>query len=907
MDARRWAMIESLYDGALSKEPGERSSYLAHECREHPELQAEVESLLRCAEEELNSPLEGSSPTLSLLPDVGFAKAAIDDRYRLLRLIGEGGMGEVWLAEQKKPVRRRVAIKLIKAGMDTREVMARFESERQALALMDHPAIAKVFDAGSTPAGRPYFVMEYVPGIPITHYCDQHKLTVRERLQLFVQVCEGVRHAHQKAIIHRDLKPSNILVTEVDNRPAPKIIDFGIAKAVSQPLTENTFATRLGAFIGTPEYMSPEQADPASDDVDTRADVYSLGVVLYELLAGAAPLDLQKLTVEEMLRKLRSEDAPRPSAKLRVLRDEAVAAAQNRSSEPRALIRQLQGDLDSIVLKALEKERARRYGAPSELAADIEHYLRYEPVSARSAGAGYRAWKYVRRHRIGAAFAATLVFVLVTAVIVSWRIALRATRAEQEATAVSNFFQNDLLRQASVDGQNRSGDKPDPNLTVRTALDRAAARIPGKFADRPLLESYIRRTIGATYYDLSLYPQAEREYKRALELHERILGARNRDTLGTKWSLASIYESAGKLKEAEELMLETLQSQRRILGKEHADTLQSQWDLATIYHKEGRYSEAEALYKDLIPIQQRRLGKDNTDVLGIAADLATLYTDEGKYAQAEPVEREVLDSMLRVRGKGSRDTLAVMGNLAMLYGFEDRFVDSEALYRQAVDGLRRLEGKEDHDTLLETEGLAWASDHLGKYAEADALFSEVLETQTRVLGRDHPETLVTMFDLAASYRRRGKYAEAERLLLQVVDARQRKLGKANPDTVAAIADLGSLYVIEGRYGEAGQLLQGAVQNFEKAPGDDWNRDRVRSALGASLAGQRQYAEAEPLLVNGYQKMLERRTSIPNGKPQLEQAGAWILRLYRDSAQPDKVKEWEQKFKQAGLVVASNGP
>jgi eukaryotic-like serine/threonine-protein kinase len=767
--------------------------------------------------------------------------------------------------------------------MDTREVMARFESERQALALMDHPAIAKVFDAGSTPAGRPYFVMEYVPGIPITHYCDQHKLTLRERLQLFFQVCEGVRHAHQKAIIHRDLKPSNVLVTEVDNRPAPKIIDFGIAKATSQPLTENTFATRLGAFIGTPEYMSPEQADPASDDVDTRADVYSLGVVLYELLAGTVPLDLRKLTVEEMLRKLRSEDVPRPSAKLRALRDEAVVAAQNRSTEPRALIRQIQGDLDSIVLKALEKERARRYGAPSELAADIEHHLRDEPVLARPAGTGYRTWKYVRRHRVGAAFAAILALVMVTAVIVSWRIALRATRAQQASEAMSNFLQDDLLRQASVDGQNQSGIKPNPNLTVRAALDRAAARIKGKFADQPLIEASIRQTIGSAYWDLTLYDQAEREIQRALELSERILGGLNQNTLQSKRSLAASYFRAGKLQEAVRLSAETLEGQRRVLGKESSDTLSTELDLANVYYKTGKYAEAEALYKELLGIQQRRLGKNSAITLAIAADLAALYADQGKYAQAEPMEQELVDSTRRVHGIESRDTLVVMANLAMLYGYEDKFVQSEALYRQVVDGLRRLEGKEDHDTLLQTEGLAWASDHLGKYAQADALFSEVLEAQNRVLGKDHPETLVTMFDLAASYRRRGRYADAERLLVQVVDTRRRKLGLAAPGTVEAVADLGSLYVIEGRYGEATQLLRGAIQNFEKAPGDDWNRDRVRCALGASLAGQRYYAEAEPLLVNGYQKMMERRTSIPNGKPQLEQAGAWILRLYRDSA------------------------
>jgi serine/threonine protein kinase len=315
--------------------------------------------------------------------------------YHLLQRIGAGGMGEVWLAEQREPVRRRVALKLIKAGMDTREVVARFESERQALALMDHPAIAKVFDAGSTPEGRPYFVMEYVAGIPITDYCDKHKLSPRQRLELFILVCEGVQHAHQKAIIHRDLKPSNILVTEVDGKPVPRIIDFGVAKATSQRLSAGTMYTRVGSIIGTLGYMSPEQADSAGEDIDTRTDVYSLGVVLYELLVGALPFDFNKLAYDEILRRLREEDAPRPSTKLRTVGGGSAITAQNRGADLPTLTRQLRGDADAIALKALEKDRARRYATPSELAADVGRYLRNEPVTARPASTGYRVRKYI--------------------------------------------------------------------------------------------------------------------------------------------------------------------------------------------------------------------------------------------------------------------------------------------------------------------------------------------------------------------------------------------------------------------------------------------------------------------------------------------------------------------------------
>src|SRR5271156_3219535 len=389
--------------------------------------------------------------------------------YQLLQLVGEGGMGQVWLAEQKQPVQRRVALKLIKVGMDTREVVARFESERQSLALMDHPTIAKVFDAGSTPEGRPYFVMEYVDGIPITAYCDQHRLTVRQRMELFILVCEGVQHAHQKAIIHRDLKPSNILVTEVDGKPMPRIIDFGVAKATSQ-LSAGTMYTQLGAIVGTLGYISPEQADSAGQDVDTRTDVYSLGVVLYELLVGALPLDFYKLAYDEVLRRLREQDVPRPSTKVRTLGGESAVMAQNRGADIPTLSRQLRGDADAITLKALEKDRKRRYATPLELAADIGHYLRNEPVTAHAPSVGYRARKFFRRYRVGLITAAAFVLVLIAATAVSIRQSIRANREAAIAQAVNDFLQNDLLGQASTSNQS----KPDPNLKVRTALDRAA-------------------------------------------------------------------------------------------------------------------------------------------------------------------------------------------------------------------------------------------------------------------------------------------------------------------------------------------------------------------------------------------------------------------------------------------------
>jgi eukaryotic-like serine/threonine-protein kinase len=394
--------VDELFGAALELAPAARSAFLDRECGD-PQLRRAVEELL-AAHDDAGSFLAHPIFEPATLDAPGPSGVNIGP-YHLLELIGQGGMGEVWRAEQKQPVRRRVAIKLIKVGMDTREVVARFESERQALALMDHPAIAKVFDAGSAPEGRPYFVMEYVAGMHITAYCDKHRLSTRQRLELFIQVCEGVQHAHQKAIIHRDLKPSNILVSEVSGKATPRIIDFGVAKATSQQLCAGTVYTRTGAIVGTLGYMSPEQADSAGQDIDTRTDVYSLGTVLYELLVGTLPFEFQGLAYDEMLRRLRELDAPRPSTRLLTLGDDSAITARNRGSDLRTLARQLRGDPDAIALKALEKDRARRYATPSELAADIERYLRNEPVSAHPPAVGYRARKYFRRHRLGVAVA----------------------------------------------------------------------------------------------------------------------------------------------------------------------------------------------------------------------------------------------------------------------------------------------------------------------------------------------------------------------------------------------------------------------------------------------------------------------------------------------------------------------
>ena len=997
MSEERWDQVRELFHHALDLSSADRGAFLQAACTDAA-IRAEVESLLGHADSSLlESPaVEGvreaieavisdqpSGPNgggTGFLQSVSGGEGTVIGRYRLLEKIGEGGMGEVWRAEQREPIRRQVAFKLVKAGMNTREVIARFESERQALAVMDHPAINKVFDAGSTPGGAPYFVMEYVDGAPITAFCDNHRLTIRERLELFVRVCEGVEHAHQKAIIHRDLKPSNILVTEVDGQAAPKIIDFGVAKALAQKLGADSLFTRAGALVGTPEYMSPEQATSAGEDIDTRTDVYALGVILYELLAGERPIALQTIAFEEFLRRLREQEPEKPSARIRSHDQAALSeVARKRQAAPAALAKQMCGDLDSIALKALEKDRSRRYGSPSDLAADIGRYLRNERVLAVPPSAAYRARKFARRYRAALIVTAAMVLVLIAATAISIRQSIRANREAAAAQAVNDFLRNDLLAQASVNTQARPNVKPDPDLKVRTALDRAAARATGKFDRQPEVEADIRDTIGQTYMDLGLYPEARTQLQRALELDRRVFGVKNPKTLKIMSRLGYAAFLQGKYPEAEALEEQALEVQRHLLGADHPDTLYSLSNLAVVYYSQGKYAQAEALDRQILEIRRRVLGPEHPDTLASMNNLAIVYYLQGKYAQAEPLysqtleirrrvlgpehpstlstmnnlaldyvaldkyaQAEALDSQAlqirrRVLGLEHRDTLSSLSNLANIYYYQGKYAQAEPLYSQAVEILRRVLGPEHPDTLLSMSNLGAVHHNRGQYALAEALDGQILDIRRRVLGPEHPNTLFSINNLANVYSAQGKYAQAEPLFRQTLDVRGRVVGPKHPDTLTTLsdfafmyqrqgkyalaesyaaqalsrrrdavgaspsdamtsaADLALAYQSQGKFSESEPLAHEALEFDRKNHPDDWQRFRAESLLGASLAGQKKYAEAEPLLVDGYQGMLARkeRMAVPAWY-HLDRAREWVVRLYLESGQPQKAAEWKKK-------------
>ncbi len=773
--------------------------------------------------------------------------------YHLIRKLGEGGMGQVWLAEQTAPIKRQVALKLIRVGRFDDSVLQRFYAERQSLAMMDHPSIAKVFDAGATSDGQPYFVMEYVPGQPITDYCDRKRLKIRERLELFIKVCEGVQHAHQKAIMHRDLKPANILVVEVDGKPVPRIIDFGLAKAASPQLDGETLAlmTQAGGWVGTPGYMSPEQADPGVMDVDTRTDVYSLGAVLYVLLTGSLPFETNKQRFDAFLRRLREEDPLRPSSKVSADKQTSKHTAEARGAEPQQLASLLHGDLDWITMKALEKDRARRYGSPMELAADIGRYLGNEPVTARPASVGYRARKYVLRYKALVAAAAAVFLVLVAGVITSTWQAVKARRAEAQAKqqsaiaqAVNDFLQKDLLAQASSFNQSR----PDPDMKVRSALDRAAQNIEGKFKDQPEVEAAIRSTIGETYSDLGLYADSRKQLEKALELSRGSLGPDNLKTLQIMVSLGWLAQEQGHIEEAEKLQKQALDAGRRALGATNPTTLTALRRLGGVYLQESKYPQAEATLSEALQSLKRVDGSDNLDILSATNNLGAVYKQEGKFAQAEVMYRHGWDISKKLFGADSPKTLPIMGNLGVLLNHVGKKSEAEEIDRQTLEIARRVLGPEHPYALMAMDILAIACAEQGKYAEAESLNNQEFEIKRRVLGPDHPETLRALGNLGEDYALAGNYPRAEEFLSQAVEAEKRTVGFRSDLTLDHMNILADAYAKDRQPAKAEQLDFQVFTKRREFLGAG-NPDTLQSlnALARDYKAEGKLAQADELL------------------------------------------------------------
>ena len=727
--------------------------------------------------------------------------------YRILQTLGEGGMGVVYVAEQTEPVRRRVALKIMKLGMDTKQIVARFEAERQALAVMEHPNIARVLDGGATETGRPYFVMELVRGVPLTGYCDMHRLSTRERLALFVPVCQAVQHAHQKGVIHRDLKPSNVLVAVQDDRPVPKVIDFGIAKAVAQPLTERTLVTDYGTAIGTPAYMSPEQAEMSGLDVDTRTDIYSLGVMLYELLVGRLPLDPAELGMPVFLAQLvmRDSSPPTPSVRLSTLGGERISIASSRRTEPGTLRRELKGDLDWIVMKAMDPDRTRRYDTVNGLAMDLGRYLADEPVVARPPSAGYRLAKFVKRHRAGAAGAAIAILALVIGTTLATVGLVRARRAEattrQEATAlrrVANFLVG--LFHVSDPSEARGN-----TITAREILDRGANQITTELNDQPAVQARLMQTMGEVYSELGLYDEARPLLQQAIARREQLDGRSQLGVTSGLMDLALVARRQGSFAQAESLYVRALGIREAALGPNDSLVATTLSGLGGLYFTQGKYAEADSVLQRAIAIWEHALGPDAPELAGPVGTRGAVAWAEQRYADAEPLLRRALALNERAHGPDDLDVAASLNNLGALYWSEKKYAGAESLYVRAQHIYEKVLGPEHPDvaSILNNLGeLAWAQH---KYQEAEPLFRRSLAIKQKVLKPDHPSIAVSENGLANVLRDEGHYREAEVLYQRALALRQRVLGPDNPGVAETLRDYATLLRRTGRATQAARL------------------------------------------------------------------------------------------------------
>jgi serine/threonine protein kinase/tetratricopeptide (TPR) repeat protein len=897
--------VKAIFVHAIEKVPAEGwEGYLDGACADQPELRQEVARLLTAHAQ--SGALLDKGPlgaTVTVAHSVAPLLGAQIDKYKLLEQIGEGGYGVVFMAEQQTPVHRRVALKLIKPGMDSRQVLARFEAERQALAMMDHPNIAKVFDGGVTDQGRPYFVMEYVKGIPVTEYCDKACLSIQDRLLLFLPVCQAVQHAHQKGIIHRDLKPSNVLICLYDGKPVPKVIDFGLAKAMHQSLTEHTLFTAHGQMVGTPLYMSPEQAEFNNLDIDTRTDVYSLGIMLYELLTGSPPLEserLQRAAWQEVLRLIKEEDAPTPSSRLSSSGSLPTIAAQ-RGAEPAQLGRAVRGDLDWIVMKALEKDRGRRYESASALAADLSRHLANEPVEAAAPSRTYRLRKFVRRNKRSVIASAAMLAALVAGV-VGTTIGLvgeARQRAEAEkqaaiADAVSQF-QAEML--ASADPNRMLGDK----VTVLQAIQAAVKELDaGRLKDQPLVEARVREVIGVTLNSLGHYDEAKPNLERGLALQTKSQPESDPARADYLFSLAVLARSQGKYAEAEDLYRQALEIRRQSLPESDPSIWASLSNLAEVMRLEGKLDEAEALARQAVDLARQAPPTAQRDVAPALHALAVVLQTRGRPAEAEPLYRDALAINRRVLPEGHPEMALYLGNLATVLSDQGKFAEAEPLYREVIEVYRQNLPADHPEQGKVLSNLALLLDRQGQAKEAERLARKALEIHRKALRADDPELAGALNNLGTILMHQGQYADAVPYLRESLDIIRQTPPPGFPFTANVLNNLAETLLGNGKPAESEPLFREALVALEQTGTNErWKFGITRQGLGRSLAALERRADAEAELLEA-ERILAAEPVMARGYRQKCIAALAALYTSWDEAAPgkgydDKARQWKARL------------
>jgi serine/threonine protein kinase len=818
-----------IFTRALELPEEERAAYLAQACGSDEALRLLVEGLLRAhvdaagfmeeapitlgavgsTEQDAGEPCEKSEFVM------GENLGDRIDRYKLVQRLGEGGCGVVFMAEQEEPVRRLVALKVIKPGMDTKSVIARFEAERQALALMDHPNIAKVLDAGTSESGRPYFVMELVRGFKITDYCDRNSLSTAARLDLFMQVCHAIQHAHQKGIIHRDIKPSNILVTKTEEgEPLPKVIDFGIAKATTgQRLTDKTLFTAFELLIGTPAYMSPEQAELGGTDVDTRTDIYSLGVLLYELITGTTPFDTRELIkagLDEVRRVIRSEDPVRPSTRLRTMVEgELINISQHRQSEPPKLIREVRGDLDWIVMKALEKDRTRRYATANGLAEDIQHYLANEGVLARPPSAVYKLRKLVARNKLLFAAIGAILISLLAGLSIAIRSLTKERRARQDAEAaaaksrqVTRFLQEMMGSAAPGIAHGRD------TTLLREIVDQTAKRVGAELADQPEVEADLRLTIGSVYDQLGAYDQAEGMFRAVLAFHRKSMPADSGPMVNITSRLGSALLNQGKIDEAEKLMMDLAARLEQAGKMDSLDATPCVENLALVRWKRKRLVEAESLLRKVIAIRTQNLGAGNAETIATLNLLGSVLLTEDKFAEAEQTFREQLEGAQRLFGTEHLQVALIFHNLAWTLAKEHKMEEALTYMNKAVELQRKLLGESDRDSIVSLFSLGEIHRQMGHFAEAENSYRLTLARDHSVLANPESLRVLALERLLTVLNSQRKQKEVEAVLNEFLTPEVIQQRESAP-FVSTRADI---FARRGQWKEAAEDAAKVVQH-----------------------------------------------------------------------------------------------